>query len=141
MKRAWVGVLWSVVVACLLPTLASASDVSKAAEYHELIGEAVREFDGGNFEEARSLFARAHRLLPNARTHRGLGYTEFELRNYGECIKQLSAALASDVKPLTEHLRQETGKVLARARRFVGRVILEVEPKPTQILTTGQMPR
>jgi hypothetical protein len=73
-------------------------------------------------------------LFPNARTHRGLGFTEFELRNYGDCIEQLEAALASDVKPLTERLRKDTVQVLARARNFVARVVLEAEPRPTRVL-------
>ena len=105
--------------------------------YDELIDHAVREFDAGNFEEARALFSRAHATSPNARTHRGLGFVEFELRNYGESIKQLEAALASPVKPLTEELRRSTRDVLTRARNFVGRVSIVATPEPTRILVDG----
>ena len=105
--------------------------------YGELIGRAVREFDAGNFEEARALFSRAHATYPNARTHRGLGFVEFELRNYGESIKQLEAALSSQVKPLTEELRRDTRDVLERAKGFVGRVLIVATPEPNRILVDG----
>lgn len=110
---------------------------SDPAGYRETVAEAVREFAAHNFEESRSLFARAHALYPNARTHRGLGLAEFELRNYGESIAQLQAALCSSVKPLTPELKADTERMLARANNFVGRVYLNAKPSVTKLVVDG----
>lgn len=117
------------------PTRAHAEDDPPG--YQEFVSDAIREFDAGNYEEARSLFRRAHELYPNARTHRGLGYTEFELRNYGACIRELNGALASRVKPLDDRLLQDTKRVLSRARGFVAQLSLEVTPEPSQVFVDG----
>ena len=96
--------------------------------YDELIAQAVREFDTRNFAEARALFSKAHALRPNARTLRGIGITEFELRNYVDSVARLEEALASPVRPLEGELRAQTEASLARARTFVGRVELQTLP-------------
>lgn len=97
----------------------------------------MREFTAHNYEESRSLFRRAHVLYPNARTHRGLGLAEFELRNYGECIRHLEAALRSQVKPLTPELRDDTERMLTRANNFVARVVLNVKPDVSRVVVDG----
>ena len=80
--------------------------------YSETISDAVHELELGNFAEAREQFRRAHAVSPNARTLRGLGVTEFELRNYGESAELLQQALDSDVKPLEGKLRSDAEKLL-----------------------------
>jgi hypothetical protein len=105
--------------------------------YRETVEEAVQEFGAHHYEESRSLFARAHALFPNARTHRGLGLTEFELRNYGECIKQFDAALKSTVKSLSDELRADTERMLARANNFVARVLVDAKPGSSTIVVDG----
>lgn len=120
--------------------VAKAQDSLPSADppgYRELVDEAVREFGARNFAESRALFARAHALLPNARTHRGVGLAEFELRNYGECIDQLQAALSSQVKPLDAELRADTELLLARAENFVARVELEIQPRSCRLTLDG----
>jgi tetratricopeptide (TPR) repeat protein len=112
--------------------------VSEPADYRETVEEAVQEFSAQHYEESRSLFWRAHVLFPNARTHRGLGLAEFELRNYGECIKQFEAALRSDIKPLSPELRGETEKMLARANHFVARIVVDAKPGPSTVLVDDQ---
>src|SRR5262245_44373834 len=67
----------------------SAAPAKEPAGYRQIVSRAVREFDAGNYAEARGLFNRAHELQPNARTHLGLGLAEFELRNYGTSIDHL----------------------------------------------------
>lgn len=107
--------------------------------YRTLVDEALHEYDLGNYAEARSLFARAHRLFPNARTHRGLGKTEFELRNYEASITNLEAALQSQVRPLDERLRVETEQLLSRARAFVGSLVIETKPAATELRIDDQL--
>lgn len=107
------------------------------AEYRERVDDALREFSVQNYEEARSLFLQAHALVPGARTLRALGLCEYELRNYAESIKYLEEALASRVKPLTGELRSETERVLARARTFVGRLDLTVDPASARRVLDG----
>src|SRR5688572_7254192 len=67
------------------PALAPATpplDPSENPDYKRAVEEALKEYGLGHFEEARSLFRRAHGIYPNARTLRGLGMVEFELRHY-----------------------------------------------------------
>jgi len=107
------------------------------ARYEQAIDEAVDEHKRGHFEEAREHFREAHELFPNARTLRGLGKVEFELRNYGESVKFLEAALASEVRPLTQELRNEVETLLERARAYVGEVHVNVEPGTATVSVDG----
>jgi tetratricopeptide (TPR) repeat protein len=116
---------------------AQAAQASEPEGYRQAVDDAVREFAAGSFEEARSLFARADMLYPNARTQRGLGLAEFELRNYVECIEHFQVALKSSVKPLDESLRNETEQLLERARAFVGRFVLVTKPTASGITVDG----
>lgn len=84
--------------------------------------EAVHEFEGGHFPEARALFEQAHALYPNARTFRGIGMAEFELRNYKQCAAALTSALESHVRPLDGALRKDAEDLLARANGFLMRL-------------------
>ncbi len=105
--------------------------------YREAIDEALAELSQHHYEEARALFARAHGLYPNARTLRGLGFADFELRHYVACIEQLTAALEERERPLDAALRADTEHLLARARTFVGRVELEARPAAFSLLVDG----
>lgn len=69
--------------------------VAEPTGYRELIAEAVAEYEARHFEEARALFRRAHAMFPNARTMRGQGMAEFELRNYRGAIQCFESALSS----------------------------------------------
>jgi tetratricopeptide (TPR) repeat protein len=115
------------------PSNASESSEVKSkepAEYKRVVGRAVREFDAGNYPEARALFTQAHELYPNARTFLGLGLVAFELRNYGTCVENLETALSSSVKPLNDQLRQSAQDVLGKARGMIAQLNLEVSPDP-----------
>lgn len=105
--------------------------------YRGLVHDALREYDAGNYDEARSLFARAHAVFPNARTHRGIGKADFELRNYAESIAQLEQALGSTVRPLDEKLRADTEELLSRARAFVGWLVVQTKPPATEVRIDG----
>jgi tetratricopeptide (TPR) repeat protein len=126
-----------VVAWTLLSPSAIAQEPAEPEAYRTAIDEAVVEFGARRFEEARALFARAHALLPNARTHRGLGMAEFELRNYGECIKHFEAALSSSVRPLDDALRADTEELLARTNNFVARFVLQATPAPSHVTVDG----
>jgi len=112
---------------------ASGDEQLEPNEYRALIDEAVREAAAQNYEEARSLFLRAHALFPSARTYRGLGMSEFELRNYPASIEQLEAALTSKVRPLDATLRRDVEQLLVRARRFVGLLVIETKPAASEL--------
>jgi hypothetical protein len=101
---------------------------AEPAEYRGLINAALDEYEAHNFVEARALFMQAHAASPSARTLRGLGMAEFELKNYTDSVRNLEAALASTVKRLEGDLRQQTEELLARARRFVARFALQITP-------------
>jgi hypothetical protein len=110
---------------------------AESAEYKRVISHGLQEFDLGNYPEARAAFSEAHEIFPNARTHRALGMVAFELRNYRECIEQLSRALASQEKPLAGELRKSTEELLARAQRLVGHVQFELTPATASVLING----
>lgn len=143
-SRWWSG--WSALVLSVslvltaLPQRAGAQDPSDAAgegEYASVISGAVREFDAGNWREARALFLRAHEHKPSARTLRGLGFVEFELRNYARADHLLRQALSDTRNPLTDDQRQGVAEVLARAQNFLGRFRIESTPGTARVLVDG----
>ncbi len=106
------------------PVSAHAQAQSEAVEsdaYRALVSEAVSEFDAGHWEEARSLFRRAHSLAPNARTLRGLGMCAYELRDYAEAARMLANALTEPRRALTSEQQAQTRTLLDRAHGFVAR--------------------
>jgi hypothetical protein len=106
-------------------------------EYEAAINQAVDEHERGNFEEAREHFRKAHAVFPNARTLRGLGKVEFELRNYQQAASFLDAALASQVRPLTPDLRTEVEQLRERAQAYIGVVHIDTVPETTVISLDG----
>ncbi len=116
---------------------ATSAASAEPAGYRELITEALMEYEQRHFEEARALFQQAHSLFPNARTMRGQGMAEFELRNYADAIDCLEAALASNVRPLDGVLRAETRDLVRRARRFVAALSLSVTPSTARVRVDG----
>jgi hypothetical protein len=118
------------------PARAGAQSAAKD-EYPKLAEEAVREFNAGNFAEARALFERAHALKPNARTLRGLGLCSFELRHYVQAISELESALHDTRNPLNKSQRREVSDVLGRAQRYVVRVEVELAPAEATLLLDG----
>jgi hypothetical protein len=113
------------------------------AGYEQTVDLAFKEFELGNYPEARTRFLEAHKLLPNARTFRALGMVEYELRNYGDAIEQLQQALSSKVRPLEGESRAETEALLARAKGYIARINLEVNPGVATVVVDGmpvQMP-
>jgi len=115
----------------------SQAPLAEPPDYRSAIESAVDEYELGNFAEARSQFQRAHELYPNARSWRGMGMTEFELRNYPDAIDHLERALACEIKPLSESLRRETEWLLERARGYVARVTLRLEPRDASVTLDG----
>lgn len=105
---------------------------AEPAQYRALINQALEEYEAQNFAEARALMLRAHHLLPSARTLRALGMTEFELRNYVDSVARLEEALASHENQLSGELRAQTVQLLARARSYVGEIVVETTPRVGQ---------
>lgn len=110
---------------------------AEPAGYRELVTSAVVEHEAGHFAESRSLFEKAHALYPNARTFRGLGMAEFELRNYGASVVFLAQALTATVKPLDATLRDQTQQLLSRANGFVGRFVIQLSPPAATLTLNG----
>jgi tetratricopeptide (TPR) repeat protein len=125
----WTCLAWLALVPAAAQR-AAAEETQKAEppEYRALVDAGLDEYANRNFPEARALFIRAHAILPSARTLRGLGMVEFELKNYDASVLRLEAALASTVRPLEGQLRQDAQDLLVRARAFVGRFALQIEP-------------
>jgi tetratricopeptide (TPR) repeat protein len=105
--------------------------------YAEAVTAALNELEADNYPEAREEFRRAHAIFPNARTLRGLGMVEFELRNYVQSVTLLEEALASNVRPLDGKLRTDAESLLARAQRYVGEVAIDVEPSEANLVVDG----
>jgi hypothetical protein len=138
--RAMLRVLHVLALLCLLAGSRRVAAQSKEpADYRETVAEAVREFEAGHFEESRALFTRAHAHYPNARTLRGLGMVEYELRNYPEAIRNLEEALATKTRRLEGELRAQTEALLARAHAYVSRVGLVLQPNDARVLVDGAL--
>jgi hypothetical protein len=109
-------------------------------EYKAAIQDAVNEFRVGNWAEAMTLFREAHRLYPNARTLRGLGIVAFELRQYVDAVSYLKQALTDQRKALDPTQRRDAIDQIARAERFVARLVLTVEPASATVTVDGGPP-
>lgn len=107
---------------------AEAAAAPAPAGYDALIDAALQEYSGLNYAEARALFLRAHGLFPNARTLRGLGMAEFELKNYLDSTARLREALDAPVRKLQGPLRAQTEALLARALSYIGVLTLDLRP-------------
>lgn len=116
------------------------ADASGDAVYQESIRAGVTEYDAGHFEEARSLFRRAHGVQPNARTFRGIGMACFELRDYVGAVRNLTAALQDGRKPLAPDQRKDAQDLLQRSRTFVDAYTLKVAPETALVAVDGQRP-
>jgi hypothetical protein len=115
----------------------TSSDAPEPPGYGNAVEAGIKEHVRGNYQEARVHFLRAHALFPNARTLRGLGKVDYELRNYGDAVRYLEEALASQVRPLDQELRLETQQLLERARVYVGEVHVAVEPGSATVSVDG----
>jgi tetratricopeptide (TPR) repeat protein len=96
--------------------------------YEAEVEAALLEYERGNFLESREHFRLAHAARPSARTLRGLGKVEFELRHYVEARGFLGAALDSSDNPLDSELRAEVERLLARAATYIAELEVQVEP-------------
>ena len=108
------------------------------AKYADLIRGALSEMAAQHYLEARTLFLKAHELLPSARTERGLGSVEFELQHYTWATLHFRAALTSGVRPLDQTMRKEVEQALARAESYTGYLHLTLSPADGTIKVDGQ---
>lgn len=104
-----------------------------------LLVEAVAEYDAGRYAEAQALFRRANELAPSGRTLRGLGMASFELRQYVVAVHALASALVATERPLTDAQRAHAEELLSRARAFVSRVEVQLEPADATLRIDGEL--
>lgn len=109
-------------------------------EYQRTIALALQEYQLAHWDEAETLFARAHALKPSARTERGMGLAAFENRKYALAVSHLHAALVDTRRPLTARQRKEVERALAQASTFVARVTLAVTPADATLALDGGPP-
>src|SRR5690349_4366426 len=92
MRSVW---QWLAIIVCAALTwLAQPTPAAAQEDYDSTIRDALAEFEAGRYEEAATLFGRAHQQNPSARTHRGLGLAYFEARHYVLAVRHLRAALS-----------------------------------------------
>lgn len=116
---------------------APAAETSPEVAYAAEVEVALLEYERGNFVESREHFRLAHAARPSARTLRGLGKVEFELRHYVEARSLLGAALDSQDNPLDEELRGEVERLLARAGNYVAELEVHVAPHSATVELDG----
>ena len=104
----------------------AAAQADPAAD--RLLDDGVAAYHAQDYPRARALFAQAHAEEPTARTLRVLGFCDIELGQYLRAAEELEAALAETHKPLTDPQRAEVTEMLAKARSFLGRLVLDLQP-------------
>jgi hypothetical protein len=115
------------------------ADEPESAEARALITEAVAEYDGHRYEEARALFRRAHEMQPSARTLRGIGMASFELRDYVQALRNLQSSLQEQRRPLTPEQRRHVQQLIERTQTYVGRFNLTVVPATATVRVDGKL--
>jgi tetratricopeptide (TPR) repeat protein len=124
----------------LLPSPFAGPDTDDKAGYQKIIREGVAEYQAGRFEEALSLFRRAHEMSPSSRTFRGIGMASFELRDYVTAVRGLSAALQDKRKPLSSEQRKDAQGLLDRSLVFVDVYAVKLLPRTARLLVDGRTP-
>lgn len=122
------------------PTPGAGQEPDSPPAYQAAADLGLAEFERGNYLEARARFTEAHRLWPNARSLRALGYCEYELKNYVASLDLLRQALASTVRPLNEAQRAETTELIGLARGYVARYTFNVFPRDARLTIDGVVP-
>lgn len=117
-----------------------AAEPAASSLYQVLVRDAVAEYERGSWAISRELFQRAHTLRPSARTLRGMGMADFNMRAYARAVSELELALSSAEQPLDELMRAQVEELLAQASRYVGRYAVEVVPRDAVLLVNGQPP-
>jgi hypothetical protein len=107
--------------------------------YAEAANLGLEQFDAGNYAEARSHFARAHELWPNARSLRLLAHAEYELKNYVLAKRLSEESLVSRVRALSDAQRVETEELLHKLRAYVAHYRIDTRPKDSLISIDGQV--
>jgi hypothetical protein len=102
-------------------------------EYQTAIKDGLTAFRSGDFATARSLFERAHSLMPNARTWRALGLTAIEQKRYTLGRRELETALQDSRQALTDGQRREISEMLAWMRSALATITIETEPADAQV--------
>jgi hypothetical protein len=121
-------------------TAAAAKVRAEDGEYERLVKDALSEFAARHYLESRALFLQAHELKPSARTLRGLGQAAFGAKLYGQTIVDLQGALESGINPLPPTMRREVERTIQRARSYVGRFKLTLNPPDSQVVVDGGQP-
>lgn len=125
----------------MLLTATAAPAHAQDRVYRRTVREALREFQAGNWNEARVLFREAHDIFPNARTLRGIGMAYYEVRDYTDAYRYLQMALESDVRALDRRQRRATQDLAERAGQFIGYLRIEVTPDDAQVSIDMDEPR
>jgi hypothetical protein len=128
-------------IAAFWAPLAAAGEAAHESDREAIISEAVSEFAQKHYEESLTLFERAHRLRPTARTARALAKCYFEIRQYVTAVEYADLALASEVDALGEELRKEVQELRVRALGFTATVQVRVQTRTTEdlrVLVDGQ---
>lgn len=108
-------------------------------DYDALVEEALEEFWAGRYREAISVFHAALDHRESARVFRGIGKAYFELGEYVDALRFLERALGSEVDPLTRDLREDVDELIARARRHVATLEIQVRPADAEISVDGAL--
>jgi len=123
-----------------VPALGAAQASPQEGQYNTLIQQALAEFNAQRWQEARSLFQRAHAIDPGAKTLRAIGNASFELGDYADAVRNLSASLVETRRPLSAEQQASAREVLARAETFVARVNLTLSPVDAHVLVDATPP-
>jgi hypothetical protein len=116
-----------------------ATSLAQSSDGPALLADAQSEYGQGHLPEARALFLRSFDASHDPSVLVLLGQTEFEMREYVDCVRHLRAALAATTNPVRPRARAAAEGVLGRAAAFVGEYTLDVEPADAHLTVDDEV--
>lgn len=129
---------WLALACTLPPEVRAEAEGQDSPTYRRAVERAVEAYGAGQLSLAHDEFAKAHALYPNARTLRGLGSIELELKDYVAAARHLDEALRSQVLTLEGPLRAAAEGALREANQHVARVGVSIEPASAEVRLDGE---
>lgn len=132
-------VLLSVVLAACLALSIGAGRAHAQVDYHQLILDAEREHQDGEFGAARDLFRRALAARQTSIALYGIAMTSQALKDHAEAVRMARAALGKNDRLLPLHQQGQLRDLIQKTMPYVVELIVQSNPREVQIAVDGEV--